>query len=122
MCSNEIWETIPRYQGYYEASNLGRIRSKPRDVTYTKKLHMGQEITVERHFESCLLKPRLTSTGWYTVTVSVGGKYHQPTVHRLVAETFLDNFEDKSYVHHKDEDRSNNCADNLEWVDRSDIL
>lgn len=93
---DEIWKPIPNYEGYYEASNLGRIRS-----VYRYKR---------------VLKPMISNTGYERVDLFKNRHRKQYSVHRLVAITFIDNPDNKPFVNHRDENKINNCADNLEWV------
>jgi hypothetical protein len=92
----ELWRPIPNYEGYYEASNLGRIRS-----VYRYKR---------------VLKPMISNTGYERVDLFKNRHRKQYSVHRLVAITFVDNPDNKPFVNHRDENKINNCADNLEWV------
>lgn len=95
----EIWKDIQGYDGKYSVSNLGNVRSN----CYGKVR---------------LLKPMLSAgryNGYLMVTLykdSVGKKVK---VHRLVAEAFIPNPNRLPVINHKDEDRTNNRADNLEW-------
>ena len=92
----ELWRPIPNYEGYYEASNLGRIRS-----VYRYKR---------------VLKPMISNTGYERVDLFKNRHRKQYSVHRLVAITFINNPDNKPFVNHRDENKINNCADNLEWV------
>ena len=91
----EIWKPVTGYEGLYEVSNLGRVRSLFR---YKKVLH-----------------PSITN-GYLTVELWKDHKRKRIGVHRLVAQCFCDNPCNKPFVNHKDETRWNNNADNLEWV------
>ena len=90
-----IWKDIPNYEGIYQVSNLGGVRSL--DYNHTGKIKN--------------LKIGINKYGYSTVTV--GGKRQK--VHRLVALTFLDNPFKLPQVNHIDEDKTNNCVWNLEW-------
>lgn len=96
----EIWKDIPRYIGYYQASNLGKIKSIERNGT--KK---GGRI----------LKPVLAKNGYLVMTLRANGIKRVEKVHRLIAETFLSNSNNLPQVNHKDENKENNYVDNLEW-------
>lgn len=82
--------------GMYWVSNLGRIKNS----------------------KGKILTPRLSSNGYYNIGLYKNGKCKAKTIHRLVAETFLDNPDNKPEVNHKDENRLNNQSSNLEWCDR----
>lgn len=92
----EQWKAIPGYEGLYEASTLGKIRSVYR---YRR-----------------VLKPMISSTGYERVDLFNNKKRKQYFVHRLVAMTFIPNPEGKPIVNHMDESKTNNHVDNLEWV------
>lgn len=92
----EIWKPIHGYEGLYEVSNLGRVRSLYR---YKK-----------------VLKPSPSWSGYTTVELWKDKKRQRISIHRLVAECFCENPHNKPFVNHKDETRTNNKADNLEWV------
>lgn len=105
--SPERWKWIPGFEGLYEASTWGRIRSVDRWVIYAngrKHLHEGR-----------ILKPRRTKGGYLLVTLYRDGKQHQFLIHRLVAETFIPNPENKPQIHHRDEDKTNNVVENLSY-------
>ena len=91
---NEVWKEIDGFEGLYEVSNKGEIRSK-----------------------RGLLKPQKNNCGYYRVTLSKDGIEKRYFVHRIVAETFIDNEEQFKCVNHKDENKLNNCCENLEWCD-----
>lgn len=99
----EIWKDIPGYEGLYQASNMGRIRS-------LKFRH------IDRIHIMCLGK---RTDGYLCVGLSKNGKVTSKTVHRLVALTFLPNPNGYEMVNHKDENKRNNRVDNLEWCTRS---
>lgn len=93
--TNEIWLPISGYEGLYEVSNFGRIRSLFR---YKKVLHPSN------------------TNGYATVELWKDKVRKRIGVHRLVALAFVSNPNGKPFVNHKDETRNNNNADNLEWV------
>lgn len=92
----EVWKPIPEYEGLYEVSNMGRVRSLFR---YKK-----------------ILKPSPNWNGYATVELWKDHKRKRITIHRLVATCFCENPENKPFVNHLDETKTNNRADNLEWV------
>lgn len=101
----ELWKDIPGYEGFYEASSFGRIRSKERTVRnyYCRERILMQ--SVKHHY--------------LYVTLSKDGKTKNIRVHRLIAITFLPNPKHLSDVNHKDENPLNNKVDNLEWCSNS---
>lgn len=107
----EIWRAIPGYEGLYEASTEGRIRSVARTAT-------GRWGTCRRR--STILKPTPTGKGYLQVRFSVDGEKSQPLVHRLVAAAFLPNPRRLPQINHKDGDKANNRIDNLEWCTASE--
>lgn len=110
----EIWKPIASYEGYYEVSNLGRIRSVTR--TYSKRVRNGG-ISI-RTVKGRVLKP---ATNCPYLTVCLHGEHGRKThaVHKLVALAFVPNTDNLPQINHKDEDKRNNRADNLEWCDAS---
>ena len=101
----EIWKPVDGYEGYYEVSNLGRVRSIDRFVKADKgmRLSKGQ-----------LLKP-FYSNGYARVVLSKQQKTKKFSVHRLVAIAFIPNTNNYPQVNHKNEDKNCNEVDNLEW-------
>lgn len=103
----EIWKIIPSFPNY-EASNLGRIKSRKRIVItkQNKKYSIKEKI----------LKPQINEkTGYVQHTLIKDGKMVTKLVHILVAETFLDKYSNKLEINHKDENKLNNRVDNLEY-------
>ena len=91
---NEIWRDIPGFNGYYQASTFGRVKS----------LHKGKE-----H----IMKQQLLGN-YYMTNLYVDGKKFFSSVHRLIAKTFLPNSNDLPEVDHIDGDTTNNHISNLE--------
>lgn len=103
----EEWKDIKGYEGLYQVSNLGRVRSLSRYVKHrTIYILKGK-----------LLKQRTRGKGYLAVTLCKNSKLKHYYVHRLVAEAFIPNPNNLPQVNHKDENKSNNCVDNLEWCD-----
>ena len=114
MKSNEIWKPIKDFENLYEVSNLGRVKSLPRIKINNK----GKQLTKEK-----IMKPHDFNNGYYKVPLT--NKEHLKKyylVHRLVAQAFIPNPNNFPQVNHKDGDKSNNCADNLEWITREDNI
>jgi len=101
--SEEIWKDIPGYEGKYQVSNLGNIRSLNYRGTGKKRL-LGQ-------WENFGYKITHLSRDGRTITIGV---------HRLVALAFIDNPNQKAEINHLDGDKKNNIVDNLEWVTRGE--
>ena len=103
-----IWKDIPGFEGRYQASNTGMIRSL--DVV-VKCRGNGWRVYKGR------IKPQYKNNrGYATVNLCVDNVSVKKLVHRLVAETFIDNPLNKTQVNHKDENIENNNIENLEWV------
>ena len=102
----EVWKTYPEYP-WIEASNLGRVRTKDRYVTYSD----GRG----RLYKGHILKQYLRKDGYMYVQAGVNGKITNLYVHRVIATLFLPNPNNLPEVNHKDNDRANNEVSNLEW-------
>lgn len=101
---NEIWRPIKGYEGLYEVSNYGKVKSL---INFEHK---------NRHRTEKILKPHYNN-GYLSVALyDFEGNKKLYLIHRLVAETFIPNYENKTTVNHKDENKSNNYVGNLEWA------
>ena len=107
----EIWKDVENYEGFYQVSNLGRVRSLERDV-YCQN-------GIVHHLKEKVLVQNLDKQGYAYVSLCLNGKMKTIKTHRLVALAFIPNPENKPQVNHKDENPLNNCVDNLEWCTAS---
>ena len=98
----EVWRDIKEYEGCYQVSDLGRVKS----LNY---LHTGKERVLVG------IKDKY---GYLSVSLCKDGKIKHYLLHRLVAQTFIPNPDNLPQINHKDEDKTNNAASNLEWCDR----
>ena len=94
---NEVWKDIKNYEGFYQVSNLGNIKS----------LYYGKET---------ILKPYINKkNGYMYIRLSKKGIVKTIRIHRIVAKTFLDNSNNYPIINHIDGNKLNNCVSNLEW-------
>lgn len=103
----EIWKDIKGYEGLYQVSNLGRIKSLKRECRHPLG---GQRIVNER-----IMKLERTKWGYLRVHLNNNGVGKKVLVHRLVAQAFIPNSNNYEVVNHKDENPQNNNVENLEW-------
>ena len=96
--NKEVWKDIKEYEGLYQVSNQGRVKS----------LKYGKER---------ILKPERTHNGYLRVGLLKNRNRKMFMVHRLVGQAFLTNSHNLPQINHKDEDRTNNRVENLEWCD-----
>lgn len=102
----EVWRDIPNYEGLYQVSNLGRVKSLERKI-------------IRRHNTILPLRERILKqqnmNGYKFVRLSKNNITKQHLIHRLVAKIFIDNPFDYNEINHKDENKFNNNVNNLEW-------
>lgn len=106
---NEIWKDIKNYEGYYQISNFGRVRSLDRLIIYSngkRRIHKG-----------ILKKLFLDKDGYKIINLWKNGISECVRVHRLVAIHFIPNPDNLPVINHKDENPQNNNVENLEWCD-----
>ena len=109
----EIWKDIKDYEDLYQVSNLGRVKSIRRKVNNNRGIMIRQEK---------ILTPEITKHGYLRIKLFKNNKGKRILIHRLVAETFISNPENKPQVNHIDFNRANNKVDNLEWVSASENI
>ena len=105
----EIWKSVVGYEGLYEVSNKGNVRGVKRNKLSCLKHQNGSVIIKPKP-----KKPTITNK-YYSVVLSKNGKTKNIRVHRLVAQAFLENPNNLPQINHKDENKLNNCVENLEW-------
>jgi len=101
----EIWKDVKGYEGLYQVSNLGKVKSLDRHVSVRdfKRFYKGRYISENRG-------------GFYSVAdLYKNGVVKKVTFHRLVLSVFTPNPENKPYINHKDMNKRNNNVNNLEW-------
>lgn len=99
----EIWKPVAGYEGFYEVSNQGRVKR-------TKNL------------KETILKSCKHNNGYLKVMLCKNGKRQNVFIHRIVAQTFIQNPDDLPQVNHIDGNKENNITDNLEWVTHSENM
>lgn len=104
MKNNKKWKDVPGYEGFYKVSNFGEVMSFERSGT-----------------KGIVLKPHV-SNGYSRVILSKNGIQYNVGVHRLVAQAFLPNPDNKRTVNHKDGNKQNNIISNLEWATHKEQL
>ena len=107
----EEWRDIKGYEKLYQVSNLGRVKSLPKFHRTSKFYSSIGYMSKEK-----ILKPLKQSCNYLQVDLcDINGKRRKKYIHKLVAEAFIPNPNNYEYVNHKDEKKTNNKIDNLEW-------
>ena len=108
ISEREEWRDIKGYEGQYQVSNLGRVKSLDRISAQN------------HHLKERIRKPETDKNGYKIVNLCKEGIVTLHKVHRLVGEAFIDNPDNKPQINHKDGCKCNNCVGNLEWVNSSE--
>ena len=107
----ELWKDITGYEGLYQVSNTGKVRSINRTIIDSN----GNK----QKWKSHIFIGKVNNSGYLTVCLRKCGKRKGFLIHRLVATAFIENPTNLPYVNHKDEIKTNNNVENLEWCSES---
>lgn len=103
----EIWKDILGYEGFYQVSNLGRVK---RLVEWRGNDYSSRYISCSK-----IMSPYLDHNGYERICLSMHGTCKHCRIHQLVARAFIPNPYNYPQINHIDEDKTNNCVSNLEW-------
>jgi len=109
----ENWKDIKGYEGIYQISNLGRVKSLEKEIInnrYKTKMIVKEKI----------MTPQLAGWGYLSIQLRKDGFYSGKLIHKLILDAFIPNPKNKPLGNHKDGDKLNNSLDNLEWSTHSE--
>ena len=99
----EVWKDINGFEGRYQISNFGRVKS------------LGHNDRLNRRFKEIVLKQAINAGGYRCVRIYKDGLNYTKKIHRLVSEAFIPTVPGKTIINHKDGNKLNNSIENLEW-------
>ena len=106
----EVWKDVKGYEGLYQVSNMGRVKSLDRLVKHPKSKDIYRKINEK------ILVAAIEKKGYVRVCLNKEGKHKVVRIHRLVAEAFLPNIENKATVDHINTIKTDNRVQNLRWA------
>ena len=110
----EIWKPVVGFENLYEISSFGRVKS----LAHSVKSSNGKTL----NYRERIVKQVETTSGYKFIVLTKNKESKNFSVHRLVAESFIENTNNYTDVNHKDGNKKNNCVENLEWCTRSENL
>lgn len=118
----EIWKPISGFEGTYEVSNFGAVRSLDREIVHNTYKETAKKKTQFNKGKILTVRYNNRGKGYAYLMLYLNSKHYKRFVHRLVAQAFIDNPENKAEVNHIDGNPRNNNVDNLEWTTRKENL
>ena len=115
----EIWKDVPEYEGYYQVSNMGRIRSVERLVT---QRHSATKGFYTRKFPERIMNPFADKSGYQYVSLSKDNCIERKCVHVLVLQAFIGNRPDNHECNHLNAIKNDNRLENLEYCTKSENI
>ena len=113
MENKEIWKDIQGYEGHYQISNIGRVKSLARKKNHIKGFAITKEI---------ILKQQKNFDGYYNLSLKLNCCRKNYSIHRLVAIHFISNLDNKKEVNHINGIKQDNRVENLEWCTRRENI
>lgn len=110
----EIWKDIEGFEGYFQISNLGRVKSVKRILINSSN--------IKRTIKEKILSPHMSSNGYWMISLNKNRVVVKTSIHRLIAMAFINNPESKPCVNHINGIKTDNRIDNLEFVTASENI